>query len=212
MGVAVPDQLFPLTKRFREAAAVINDLEVKRFPLVLTRIIKKLDIKGDAIFSEDEEEQLQALLQLTPSELHTLVEACSFVFERSAYHQLSCEELRAQLEKADIVDDKCQAFQAVWEAEAPEMVRKLNQRPLGAVEELETLDWRLHVQMSRSSLGRLDAPTALLQLGLRDVTKDNGDHVGGPPSSTVQMEFSHQDMLGFLHQLDRIQGQLDNLS
>lgn len=52
-------QLFTLTSNFKSAIALINGLEVPRLPVILARIIRKLETSTDEPpFSEAEEAQL----------------------------------------------------------------------------------------------------------------------------------------------------------
>lgn len=104
------ESIFPETKKFRFAVNLINDLEARRFPLVLTRILKNLDSKGAAVFTNEEKEQLQELLSLTAADLSTLIEACAFVFERSAYYQLKPADLGSHLSKVELIDEKVRIF------------------------------------------------------------------------------------------------------
>lgn len=65
-----------LRSRLREATELINGVSVQKFPILLTRIISKLHLRNEHIFSEAEQEQLCGLFALSTSQLTTVLESC----------------------------------------------------------------------------------------------------------------------------------------
>ena len=93
--------LFPETTRIREAMAIVNHLEPKKLKVVLGRLSKAIGVKTSVettVFSESERVELLEHLHLNSSELETLLGACSFIFEQSAYHLVKPADLVAQLQ------------------------------------------------------------------------------------------------------------------
>ena len=81
--------------------AIINGLEPKKLKVVIGRLCKAVGGKTareTSVFSESERTELLEHLRLSSSELETLLGACSFIFEQSAYHLVKPADLSAQLQ------------------------------------------------------------------------------------------------------------------
>ena len=91
--------LFPETTRIREAMMIINNLEAGKLSVVLGRLAKSVGAKGSiaSVFDESERDQLQEHLHLSSGDLDTLLGACSFILEQSAYHLVKPINLFAEL-------------------------------------------------------------------------------------------------------------------
>ena len=73
--------------------------------MVISRILNKLHEKSVKIFSDSEEEQLQQLLALTSrSDLSTLLDAASYIFEQAAYRNCSGTVLQAALQENTLLE------------------------------------------------------------------------------------------------------------
>ena len=79
---------FKIAKRYRQAAELINKIPVEKFPQLLSRILKKLHIKGAKLFGEDEEAQLKALFGLTDEDLGLVLDSCCYTFEQGKHLNL----------------------------------------------------------------------------------------------------------------------------
>jgi hypothetical protein len=93
--------LFPETSRIREAMAIINSLEPKKLKVVVGRLCKAIGGKTAnevTVFSDSERTELLEHLRLSSSELETLLGACSFILEQSAYHLVKPADLSSQLQ------------------------------------------------------------------------------------------------------------------
>eukprot|EP00960_Hanusia_phi_P057256 763515-Hanusia_phi.AAC.2 len=84
------EQIFNLTNRVREAVMLINDIQESKLAIMVRRLARKVGVKGDA-FSKEELAQLQEHLNVSANEIDTIVEACSFFLERSAYHVIKAD-------------------------------------------------------------------------------------------------------------------------
>jgi hypothetical protein len=93
--------LFPETARIREAMTIVNDLDAKKLNVVLGRLAKAIGaktVRETTAFNESERQELLEHLHLTSSELETLLGACSFILEQSAYHLVKPADLSSQLQ------------------------------------------------------------------------------------------------------------------
>lgn len=59
-------------------------------------------VQKTKLFSQVEEERLCALLEVSASNLTTLLDACAFIFEQAAYYQINGDILASQLTEAGL--------------------------------------------------------------------------------------------------------------
>mmetsp|Transcript_26974 Transcript_26974/g.52583 ORF Transcript_26974/g.52583 Transcript_26974/m.52583 type:complete len:208 (-) Transcript_26974:1366-1989(-) len=201
------ETLFSNTKRVREAISLMNGLDETKLSVVVRRLARALgDKEGSSkAFSEEEVEQLQSHLGLSAVELSTVLEACSYIFEKTAYDLVKPADLSEQLQTSGMLAPQARAIAGVWEAEAKRVLGKLRSASLGGTPRLKATEWQLHVQAARSDLSRVAEPRAIFQLVL-DGPKDKES------AGNVTMEFSKEELAGFLGQLDKMQSQLDSLN
>eukprot|EP00002_Diphylleia_rotans_P002600 TRINITY_DN11649_c0_g1_i1.p1 TRINITY_DN11649_c0_g1~~TRINITY_DN11649_c0_g1_i1.p1 ORF type:complete len:203 (-),score=62.81 TRINITY_DN11649_c0_g1_i1:349-957(-) len=196
--------LFQVTSRFKEAVALINSAANAKFPLLLSRIIQKLHLREN-IFSEAELEQLQELLQLSPADLQTVLDACSYIFEQLAYFGGNADILVGNLRAVKVDEDKIQGFVATWSNFGQDFVAKLRSRTIGFPHELIETKWDLHLQMSQSDLTRVNETRAIFELAL-------GDSETGKKADKVLFECSQSDLFRLYEKLEVLQQQLDRLA
>ncbi|CAL8345352.1 unnamed protein product [Lota lota] len=191
------------TQSIKEAVAFINAIDVNKFSRLISRIIQKLHLKGERIFSEDEELKLQAALSLEKPALTLVLETVSFILEQAVYHNVKPASLQQQLEAVHVSPEKAEVFTQTWASTGPELVDKLRQTVF-APKKLEYVGWQLNLQMAQSSQAKLKDPSAVLQLGLRAEDSEAQEN--------IFVEFNHQELLEFYNKLEIVQGQLDSLT
>jgi len=204
-------QLLELTARLKEAVTLINNVDPKRFPLLLSKIIKALHLKK-APFTPQEEERLQELLGFGAGELHSLLESCAYIFEQSAYYSISSVVLEQQLKKVELDESKIEAFTLVWEAERENLVARLKEKSL-TPQTLDSVGWQLHLQLAQTGCTHMKTPSAVFELVVKNSSHeeevDKQDE--SPQGEKFNLEFSHEELFGFFNQLEAIQAQLDSL-
>ncbi|XP_055287415.1 COMM domain-containing protein 10 isoform X1 [Moschus berezovskii] len=149
----------------KKAVSLINEIDIGRFPRLLTRILQKLHLKAESSFSEEEEEKLQVAFSLEKQDLHLVLETISFILEQAVYHNVKPAALQQQLENIHLRQDKAEAFASAWSSMGQETIEKFRQRIL-APHKLETVGWQLNLQMAHSAEAKLKSPQAVLQLGV----------------------------------------------
>ncbi|XP_036704074.1 LOW QUALITY PROTEIN: COMM domain-containing protein 10-like [Balaenoptera musculus] len=188
----------------KKAVSLINEIDIGRFPRLLTRILQKLHLKAENSFSEEEEERLQAAFSLERQDLHLVLATISFILEQAVYHHMKPTALQQQLENIHLRQDKAEAFVNAWSSMGQETVEKFRQRIL-TPHKLETVDgWQLNLQMAHSAQAKLKSPQAVLQLGV--------SNEGSKSLKKVLVEFSHKELFDFYNKLVTIQAQLDSLT
>ncbi|XP_055287416.1 COMM domain-containing protein 10 isoform X2 [Moschus berezovskii] len=202
----------------KKAVSLINEIDIGRFPRLLTRILQKLHLKAESSFSEEEEEKLQVAFSLEKQDLHLVLETISFILEQAVYHNVKPAALQQQLENIHLRQDKAEAFASAWSSMGQETIEKFRQRIL-APHKLETVGWQLNLQMAHSAEAKLKSPQAVLQLGVsNEDSKLQGSKLyrdskhSSESLQKVLVEFSHKELFDFYNKLETIQAQLDSLT
>uniref|UniRef100_A0A1A7WYI7 COMM domain containing 10 n=1 Tax=Iconisemion striatum TaxID=60296 RepID=A0A1A7WYI7_9TELE len=191
------------TQSIKEAVTFINEIDVNKFPRLISRIIQKLHLKGERTFSEEEEQKLQAALSLDKHALSLVLETSAFILEQAVYHNIKPAALQQQLEVIHLNPEKAEVFSQSWATAGPELVEKMKHN-IFAPKKLEHVGWQLNLQMAQSSQARLKSPSAVLQLGIKSEDSEAQEN--------VFVEFNHQQLLEFYNKLEVVQGQLDSLT
>mmetsp|Transcript_156771 Transcript_156771/g.380773 ORF Transcript_156771/g.380773 Transcript_156771/m.380773 type:complete len:223 (-) Transcript_156771:54-722(-) len=215
-GAAQP--MFNVTSRFKEAVGVINGVAADKFPLVLVRVIRKLHLKAERIFSDAEEAQLMALLSLSSAALHTALECASYVLEQAAYRNSGVDALASELKAAGFSDAHVASFQRVWGSEGRGFMDKLRARSLGGPLVLSATKWQMSLQLGSSGASRAKDTSALFEFSLAhaDDAAASAAAGGSAPApeaaSRFKLEFSGDQLYDFFARLEQVQEQLDALS
>ncbi|XP_020934918.1 COMM domain-containing protein 10 isoform X2 [Sus scrofa] len=176
----------------KKAVLLINEIDIGRFPRLLTRILQKLHLKAENSFSEEEEEKLQAAFSLEKQDLHLVLETISFILEQAVYHNVKPAVLQQQLENIHLGQDKAEAFVSAWSSMGQETIEKFRQRII-APHKLETVGWQLNLQMAHSAQAKLKSPQAVLQLGVSNEDSKSLEK--------VLLEFSHKELFDFYNKV-----------
>ncbi|XP_052784943.1 COMM domain-containing protein 10-like [Mya arenaria] len=195
--------MFSSTPSIRKAVSIINNLDGSKFPLLLSRILQKLHMKDERTFSEEEEERLQSTLSLEVTDLELLLQTLEFFLQQAAYHAAKPAVLTQQLTQLEMEEDKVTALVEAWTSSGRDVLQKLRQRTL-LPHQLDTINWRLNLQMAQSTKTKQKIPNAMLELGVSREERDS--------NQKIRMEFTHEELYQFYNQLETIQKQLDGLS
>jgi len=202
MAAAPSGLMFALTPNLQRGIKLINDLDVAKFPRVLTRVVQKLHLKAEAPFNDQEFAQLQELLHISGEDLHDALVTCSFLLQQAAYFGVKAKRFGAQLIKADMTQEKAEVFFQLWEKHGETVVAKLQEQSIAPLE-LASVDWRLSINMSQDDATRLKGMSTMFQFNLRDNANDKA------PLQKLQVEMSQSELVTFYNQLETIQQQLD---
>lgn len=116
----------------REAVALINQLQPKRVPLLLNRILTHLKEQTASVFNADELAQLCELFSLSPDAVHTILDALSYIYEQAAYHLLSADKLKVQLNDVlQLAEPQGAAIAFVWGEQREAYMNNLRERSFG---------------------------------------------------------------------------------
>ncbi|XP_062583173.1 COMM domain-containing protein 10-like, partial [Saccostrea cucullata] len=186
----------------KPAVVHINELDISKFPLLLTRILSKLHLKDERTFSEEEEEKLQSSLSLSDTDLELVIHTLEFILHQAAYHTAKPGILGQQLQQLELEEEKIRVIVDAWKSTAADVVTKLRQRSI-TPKCLEDINWRLNLQMAQSTKAKMKLPNAMFELGVKDENSENKEK--------IHFEMTHDELYSFYNQLETIQKQLDGL-
>mmetsp|Transcript_17604 Transcript_17604/g.42968 ORF Transcript_17604/g.42968 Transcript_17604/m.42968 type:complete len:211 (-) Transcript_17604:161-793(-) len=207
--------MFSLTKRLKEAVALTNKLDQKRFPKVLGRVIQKQGDQSGKIFTEEEEEQLSSILGLEKSELDKVLSLSKYVFEQAAYNNASGSNLLENLQKAGMSQEPAEAYSRVWHEQRRVLVKKLQQFTLGAPKVLVDTDWRFNLKMSSQAFEKEKELKSVVRFSLGDATlltpgsEDEESKKNGVED--ICLELGKDGLVDLYNKLETIQTQIDAL-
>jgi COMM domain containing 10 len=194
--------LFVQTKRLNDAVSLMNTLEERKFPLLLQRIVSKLHQRGTS-FSDKEQEKLAKMLKLNQGELSTILEACSYVFEKALYEGAKTSKLQQSLETVGLEPPGVAAFCATWKEHSKQAVANAKENTIAGPRMLTSFAWRTDMHLAQSSTAKLKEQSAIF-----DFTTNGTD---GKGEEQFAVELSHEELYDFFLSLERIQSQLDSL-
>ncbi|CAG2236885.1 COMMD10 [Mytilus edulis] len=208
--------MFTATPAIKRAVTLINNLGSSKFPLLLTRILQKLHLKDERTFSEEEEEKLQGSLELAGPDLELVLQSLEFFLQQAAYHTAKPGVFSQQLKQIEVEEEKVQVIVEAWANSAKDVITKLRQRTIvrNRLElqhflvmnqfELESVNWRLNLQMAQSNKAKMKMPNAMFEFNVTDENTTEKEN--------IKVEFTHDELYMFYNQLETIQKQLDCLS
>jgi COMM domain containing 10 len=198
------NSLFTATSKFKSVASLINKLGDKKFKLLLKRVVQKLHIKGEKLFSDKEQEQLQKVLQLNVEELTTVLDGCSFIFEKAAYETVSPQTLESSLSQFGVEASKAATVGEVWKSEGKYICNCLAATTIAGPMLLSDYSWRATMKVGQSNAAKLRDSSVIF-----DFKTSSPD--GNGEESSFAVEFDHEKLYDFFLSLERIQEQLDAL-
>ena len=159
-------------------------------------------------FTDDEKQQLGEMFGLNTEQLATVLEGCTFMLEQFAYNVTKPDNVTAALTKAGLSEEHTQAVSQVYASEAEAVLTQMRGEQFGP-NALDSVSWKLNLQSSEDTQGRLAQPTVVMELGIRSVdASDDGDGA----VQHVAIEATHDELHGVFENLERLQEQLDAIS
>lgn len=191
--------MFVKSARIQRAAALINELDSSKFPLLLSRILQKIHVKEE-VFTKEECSKLEISLSVDQEQLRLILQTLTFIFQQAAYHVAKPAVLSQQLQQIEINEEKVSTIVQAWVNNAKNVVEKLKKKTI-ASKQLSDVNWELRLELAQSSLSKLKTPVGLVELTLESQNEPE----------KLLMEFSHQELYSFYNKLEVIQSQLDAL-
>eukprot|EP00483_Globobulimina_turgida_P010845 UN10866 len=167
MAAKAQSGVFPQTQQFMEAIEIINKVQAKRLPKILSRIIDNLDKRNQKPFSGEEEEKLCDMLSLEQTQFEKLISSSSFIFDQSAKHALKSNKLAAELNKTSMAESQINGFIKAWTENGPTLIEKLKETCF-APTTLKAMNWSLQMSVASQNSARLRKPRAIFEFKTGD--------------------------------------------
>ena len=140
-------------------------------------------------------------------QLSTVLESCTFMLEQFAYNVTKPDNVAAALTKAGFSEEHAQAVSQVYATEAEAVLTQIRGGQFGP-SALDSVSWKLNLQSSEDTQGRLAQPTVVMELGIKSVDANDNDEA----AQHVAIEATHDELHGLFENLERLQEQLDAIS
>lgn len=108
----------------------MNVIEDGKFPLLLNRIAQSMSTDSSSRpFTETEESKLETSLEITKTEVKTLIEAIIEIFRLCAYYMIKPAVLQQHLENdLKLESKKTEIFVQIWLSSAKAIVNNFKQK------------------------------------------------------------------------------------
>lgn len=132
---------FFINTRLKDSFALISGVDETRLALLLGRILVRLCVKKSTVlFSEEEQTQLLEVLDISKlTDLNTVIDAVSYIFEQAAYRTCNAQVLVEQLKEAGLTQTHADVFGSSWAEKGPGFVSFLKEKSFGAPQVRYTL-------------------------------------------------------------------------
>ena len=101
------------TAQIKKAVGLINELEEKKFSLLIQRIVQKLH-NSESSFKADEFERLEKSFQLSNEDCRLVIDILEFIYLQAAYELVKSNVLHVHLVKINLRGDKANAVAELW--------------------------------------------------------------------------------------------------
>jgi hypothetical protein len=188
------------TAQIKKAVGLINELEEKKFSLLIQRIVQKLH-NSESSFKADEFERLEKSFQLSNEDCRLVIDILEFIYLQAAYELVKSNVLHVHLVKINLHGDKANAVAELWKESGKEIIDRIRQAKSMATKRLLSVKWRLDMNLASEVRTRQKHASALFEFRIESADETN-----------VQLEFAKEELYEFYSQLEVIQRQIDALN
>lgn len=192
--------------RFKTAINLLNHADLKKLERIASTVITRLgNNKDESVFTDAENEQLRAMLDVNAEDLDIIVSGCSYIWDQAAFYNLTADKLASQLQEHSMSDAAVNVFGSVWAASKLAFINKLRSYTFGAPKVLSDVDWQLKLTTSHQDLSKTKVCNSVLNLQLSDANDSS-------KVDNILLEFSKEQLYELFNQLETVQSQLDHIS
>ena len=196
--------MFVLTPRFKHATSLLNSIDTVQAALLFKLLKDKLSKKtGDIWIVESEISKLSTKLQLNIFDLTTIIDVCTFIFEKAAYEGVTSDSLSDELFHVGVDKAKCDFFCEVWKHTKPQFINRLAKRTISGPAVLSAFSWKVNMNVGKNSAAKLQKSSIIFCFNTQSVNNN---------VSEFAVTLSHEHLYRFFASLELIQKQLDTLS
>ncbi|XP_075226640.1 COMM domain containing 10 protein valette [Lycorma delicatula] len=194
-----------VTPSLLEGVELINGIDEKKFPLLLSRVAQCMQNNDDLCpFSEEEEDKLLLSLNGIESKrsLKAVLDSSAFILYQAAYGVTKPAVLQKDLiELLKMTDSKADTFFNVWSNSAKGIVDRLRQKSIHDIQ-LDGLSWMLNVSAASNYKVDKIETRAIMELKLKQENSNAGN---------IVINMDQSQLYQFYNTLENIQSELDSL-
>ncbi|KAF6017042.1 COMMD10 [Bugula neritina] len=162
--------MFTETPSLKGAVGLIQTISVNKLQLVLKRLVENFHTQDEAAFSEEEVNKLCSSFKMAKEDVDLVLTTCKFFLSQAAYHNSKPGAFAKHLASIGMDQDRCMVFHEVWDESGKSINSLLRQKSM-AVNQLETINWQLSLQIAQKSKTKQKTPRAVFELGIKDSSK-----------------------------------------
>lgn len=176
---------------------VINELEGTKFEQFLRRIVAKLKVQDTEIFTNDERQKLEKIFKIDEKSLELAEKTVIYLFKRMLKFIFMPSDLKMDLKKLGLNNDKSDIFVKVWSTETRATLDDIGTDVVEDSSDSIHFTWKLNAELSSDYHKKCKVPKAYLSI--------NAD------KKDLELELTHPEIYSVFLQFESIQNELDNL-
>lgn len=189
--------MFLLYFSLSKGVSIINQLDDARFEQFLRRIVSKMKMQDNEIFSDDEKDKLLKIFQLDQESLLIAIKTIIFVFKRLLKYIFMPIDLKTDLKSIGLNNEKADIIVKIWSSEIRTTLNELGTETVDKYNKSLNFSWKVNAELSSDYCKKTKVAKAYLLLSTEN---DN-----------TEIELSHSELYSMFLQFEAIQNEIDNL-
>ena len=191
------------TVQIQKAVELINGIENERFLLLIQRILLKLHSNYESSFKQDELEKLEKSLNLSRESIQLVIDILEFIFLQAAYELVKPAFLQTSMVKIKLNEEKSNSIAEVWKENGKDILEKIRQHKTISNQRLQTIKWRLNLNLATDCKTKQKNPTTLFQFNVGHASSS---------SQSFHVELDKDQLFELFSKIEQIQIQVDALN
>lgn len=181
----------------QKGIVIMNKLEDTKFEQLLRRIVGKMKLQDTEIFTQEERQKLEKIFKVDEDSLLLAIKTMLYLFKRMLKFIFMPVDLKNDLDKIGLVNDKAEVIVKVWSNETRETLEELGSDGIDKYGENLNFSWKLNAELSSDYRKKYKVPKVYLSL--------NGEN------RETEIEMTHPELYSVFLQLESVQNELDNI-
>ncbi|XP_026326238.1 COMM domain-containing protein 10 [Hyposmocoma kahamanoa] len=181
----------------QKGIVIVNKLEDTKFEQLLRRIVGKIKLQDTEIFTQEERQKLEKIFKVDEDSLLLAIKTVVYLFKRMLKFILMPVDLKNDLDKIGLGNNKAEVIVKVWSNETREILEELGSDRIDKYGENLNLSWKLNAELSSDYRKKYKVPKVYLSV--------NGEN------RETEIEMTHPELYSVFLQLESIQNELDNI-
>ncbi|XP_049871541.1 uncharacterized protein LOC126370619 isoform X2 [Pectinophora gossypiella] len=175
----------------------VNLLEDTKFEQFLRRIVAKMKLHNTEIFTAEERQKLEKIFKVDEEQLLLAIKTVLYLFKRMLKFIFMPMELKNDLLKIGLNDDKSEFFVKVWSTETQSTLSELGSETVAKHGDTLNFTWKLNAELSSEYRKKCKVPKAYLSIN--------------SPTEQNEIEMTHSELHTLFLQFESVQNELDSI-